>query len=264
MTELAFNNKVISVLGSGWLGLPLAKALTDGGYILKLSTRNEVKFERIIKRHCEPYLVDIDSHIIDPSFLTADILIINITSKNYEAYKSLAKQIEKSSIKHLLFVSSTSVYQNTQSLVTESCHCESSKSTLFQIEQLFTTNNSFKTTVLRLSGLIGYQRHPGHFFNNGKIVPSPDAPVNLIHRDDCIAIIKTIIEQKAWGEIFNACADTHPSKREFYSYARSLLELEPPAFSTQNESNYKIVSNDKIKQQLNYQFIYPDLMQIPF
>jgi hypothetical protein len=77
-------------------------------------------------------------------------------------------------------------------------------------------------------------------------------------------MIKTIIDQQAWGEIFNACADTHPSKREFYSYARSLLDLEPPTFSTHNESNYKIVSNDKIKQQLNYQFIYPDLMQIPF
>jgi len=31
-------NKRISILGTGWLGLPLAKALTEEGHILKGST----------------------------------------------------------------------------------------------------------------------------------------------------------------------------------------------------------------------------------
>jgi len=222
------------------------------------------KFAEINSIHCEPYLVDIDTHTIDPSFLAANIMIINITSKNYEAFKLLVKQIEKSPIRHVLFISSTSVYKNTQSWVTESSQSELPESKLFQIEQLFSANNTFNSTILRLSGLIGYQRHPGRFFKQGKLVTSPDAPVNLIHRDDCIAIIKAIIRKCAWGEVFNACADNHPSKKQFYSHARSLLGEEAPSFSDSGESHYKIVSNDKIKQQLNYQFIYPDLMQIPF
>ncbi len=254
----------ISILGSGWLGLPLAKTLAESGYTIKLSTRSPTKFEHIHASNCTPYLVDIDTQPIDTRFLIADVLIINITSKNYDGFKVLAKQIEKSAIRHVLFVSSSSVYKNTQTRVTENDKCESTDSKLFQIEQLFNSNKNFSTTILRLSGLIGYQRHPGHFFSKGKVVSSPDAPVNLIHRDDCIAIIEAIIEQQAWGEIFNACADSHPTKRQFYSYARALLNQEPPIFSTDGENNYKIVSNDKIKQQLNYQFIYPDLMQIPF
>ena len=264
MTSSAAGKTTISILGSGWLGMPLARMFANLGHTIKLSTRTDTKFAEINSIHCEPYLVDIDTHTIDPSFLISDIVIINITSKNNDAFKSLVKQIEKSPIKYVLFISSTSVYKNTQSWVTESSHSELPESKLFQIEQLFSANNRFDTTILRLSGLIGYQRHPGLFFKQGKLVSSPDAPVNLIHRDDCIAIIKAIIEQCVWGEIFNACADNHPSKKQFYSHARSLLGQEAPSFSDSSESHYKIVSNDKIKQQLNYQFIYPDLMQIPF
>jgi nucleoside-diphosphate-sugar epimerase len=252
------SNTTISILGSGWLGLPLSQALADIGYNIKLSTRSQTKHAQIKSSKCIPYLVDIEQQPIDSDFLSADILIINITSKNYAAFNLLIKEIEKSAIKHVLFISSTSVYKNTQSWVTESSHSELPENKLFQIEQLFSANNRFNTTILRLSGLIGYQRHPGRFFKQGKLVPSPDAPVNLIHRDDCIAIIKAIIEQCVWGEIFNACADNHPSKKQFYSHARSLLGQEAPSFSDSGESHYKIVSNDKIKQQLNYQFIYPD------
>ncbi len=255
----------ISILGSGWLGLALAKHLVDQDRLIRLSTRDIAKFSSIEQIGAQPHLVDIDQLTgAESAFLSTDTLIINITSKNLNSFLSLIAQIATSPIKQVLFISSTSVYQNNNAVVTEADHAETTDSALYQIEQAFQQCPHFRTTILRLSGLIGYQRHPGRFFAKGKLVPNPDAPVNLIHRDDCIGIIVAIIQQGAWSEVFNGCADSHPTKREFYSYARQLLNQAPPTFADTIQSQYKIVSNVKIKTQLGYHFLYPDLMTIPF
>lgn len=212
-----------------------------------------------------PFLIDINQldNSVKP-FLDSDILIINITSKNKVSFAELISEIERSRIEKVIFISSTSVYNSTNSVVTEEGGAESQESVLFQIENLFRNNTSFQTTIVRLAGLIGYQRHPGRFFLNGKKVQQPDAPVNLIHRDDCIGIVQAIIKQEIWGETFSACADNHPTKREFYGHARRLLELDAPELAGYEQLQFKLVSNDKVKAVLDYRFKYPDIMAIPF
>lgn len=256
----------ISILGSGWLGLPLANDLITHGHTINLSTRSVDKIATFANGLFSPYLIDIDKLLDNINvFLSADLLIINITSKNSDSFAQLIKHIEQSTIKTVLFVSSSSVYQSVRGVVEEDNGLESTHSTLYQIEQMFTSNSHFETTILRLSGLIGYSRHPGNFFKNGKVVQQPDAPVNLIHRDDCIGIINAIIKQKAWGEIFNGCASTHPTKRKFYSHARYLLNLSEPEYDRESDRNtHKIVSNKKSIEQLNYQYQYPDVMTITY
>ena len=54
----------------------------------------------------------------------------------------------------------------------------------------------FNTTVIRFGGLIGYDRMPGKFLTGKKDLPNGDAPVNLIHRDDCVQIIYQIIKNE--------------------------------------------------------------------
>lgn len=257
----------ISILGSGWLGLPLANELIKLGHSIHLSTRSADKLKVLADiASSTAYLIDIDKLSNDiQDFLASEILIINITSKNKEGFAKLIKQIETSTIKKVLFISSSSVYGAVNGLASEDDGMESADSLLYQIEQMFTSNTHFKTTILRLSGLIGYSRHPGNFFKNGKVVQQPDAPVNLIHRDDCIGIITSIIKQAAWGTVFNGCASTHPTKRDFYSYARSLLSLPNPEYSSESGiCAYKIVCNEKLIKQLGYQFIYPDVMTIQY
>ncbi|MFT7414417.1 MAG: nucleoside-diphosphate-sugar epimerase [Methylophagaceae bacterium] len=256
----------ISILGSGWLGLPLAKDLIKRDYTINLSTRSVAKLKGLAETAATPYLIDIDNLSNESqAFLATEILIINITSKNKGGFAKFIEEIEKSKIKKVLFISSSSVYQVVNGIVNEDDGLTSADSLLHQIEQMFRSNTHFKTSVLRLSGLIGYSRHPGNFFKNGKVVQQPDAPVNLIHRDDCIGIINSIVEQEAWGTIFNGCAMTHPTKREFYSYARDLLDKPNPDFSSESDSGaYKIISNEKVIKQLSYQFIYPDVMAIKY
>lgn len=226
------------MLGSGWLGEALSHCLASLDYQIKLSTRSIQRFEQLKSKNIHPFIVDIEKpQDYDESFLDIDCLIINITSKNITGFKQLITKIENSAIKKVIFVSSTSVYNNTNDWVKESDNVELPESALFQIENLFRYNSHFQTTIVRLAGLIGYNRHPGRFFRGGKKVQQPDAPVNLVHRDDCITIIRHIIQQEVWGEVFNVCADTHPTKREFYSYASQLLGRGEPEFLIP-EKNY--------------------------
>lgn len=254
--------KTISLLGSGWLGLPLATQLQKQGFTIKASSRHAERFKELNTAGASAFVVDIDNLTDIHEFLNAETLIINITSKNQTGFAKLIQQLETSPIQQVLFISSTSVYQNLNREVIEDENAENRDSALWKIEQLFQTNQHFKTTILRFSGLIDSRRHPGRFFSNGRNVPQADAPVNLIHLEDCLGIIKAILHQQAWGEIFNGSADTHPSKRDFYSYARQLMALTPPEFNTDSDVKYKIISNKKVKIKLNYTFQHPDLMNI--
>ncbi len=241
--------KTISILGSGWLGLSLALELSKQ-YHIKLSTRTIGKLKSLEAKNITPYLVDIDkiTQTIE-AFLEGDILIINIPSKNIEVFKKLARYIEKSQIKKLIFISSTSVYRD-------------DKSPLLEIEKIFQDRDR-KTTIVRFGGLIGYGRNPANFFKNNKIVPNSQTPVNMIHRDDCIGIIKEILEKDVFDEVFNCCSPSHPTKKEFYTHCAISSGLPIPLFdAVKNKRQYAIIPIDQLQNKLNYQFIHPDLMKI--
>ena len=258
-------NESISILGSGWLGLPLAEYLALRGHLVKASTTSNSRLPEIASIQAEPFIVDIGILPINiQSFLKSNVLIINTPSKDIDGFSNLIKVIEKSEIEKVLFVSSTSVYKNTNETISESEGRESISSPLLTIENLFRKSRRLNSTIVRFGGLIGYSRNPGNFFRKGRVVHNPESNVNLIHRDDCIGIISKIIDEEVWGEVFNCCADTHPTKREFYTQAANSLGNPAPEFAKSDDYSFKIVSNKKVKKFLYYEFSYPDLMKIKF
>ena len=234
--------KSISLFGNGWLGRPLYERFVRQSFDVKLASRS-----------CEDgFSVDIDNLDEDISaFLDSDTLIINITSKNIEGFRTLIQMIEKSPIQKVLFVSTTSV-----------CRDKNMKNPRYAIEEAFKSSMAFETTILRFGGLIGGSRNPANFVKKKKLVGS--ARVNLIHLDDCIGIINAILQQNRWGETFNACADTHPTKEEFYTHVCKQSRVSQPMFEDTNEKLPEVISNEKLKRVLSYDFIHPDLMQIKF
>ena len=250
----------ISILGCGWLGLPLALTLTSKGYSIKGSTTSEIKVEILNNNGVQPFIIDLSNRESEfEEFLNSEVLIIAIPSKNIAGFKNLISHIENSNIKNILFISSTSVYPNSNSTVTEE-HL-TKKTPLSDIELLFKDNTKLKTTILRFGGLIGYERKPGNFFKNGKAINYPDSFINLIHRDDCIQIIKEIIVKNIWNKTLNACADTHPKKRDFYRKEFKKEGRNNPTFKEFSPNEYKIINSDLLKSILNYNFIYSDLMK---
>ena len=253
-------NNNISILGCGWLGKALAESLISGNYNVKGSTTQTEKLSNLKALGITPFLINIENisqRIID--FLTADVLIIAITSKNIDAFKKLISSIEKSDLKKIIFISSTSVYNLDNTTVRE--NTKTKNSPLAKIEQLLLNSTSFKTTILRFGGLFGYDREPGHFFKTNKPISNPEGYINFIHRDDCISIIKNLIEQDVFGEVFNVCADSHPTRRDFYKEQFKKVGRPEPVFDEDSENNYKIVDSGKLKAMLDFEFRFGELVK---
>lgn len=250
----------ISVLGCGWLGLPLAIYLFEKGFFVNGSTTSKDKMIHLESNHIIPFLIDIDRLKNNSEFFKVDVLIIAITSKNVESFKDVILKIEESAIERVIFISSTSVYPISDHPIEE--EHETIESPLASIEELFLSNQNFKTTIIRFGGLFGADRKPGNFFKNGKIIGNPDGVVNMIHRDDCIAIIEQIIKTDSADTIFNACVEQHPTRREFYTKARLNLGLGIPSFEENSTLKMKLISSEKLKNKLNYTFIHSDLLNI--
>ncbi|PQJ78038.1 NAD(P)-binding domain-containing protein [Polaribacter porphyrae] len=251
--------KVVSILGCGWLGKPLATTLFKKGFQVKGSTTSTDKLNDLKELGISPFLVDISMDINIVEFLKTDVLIIAITNKSTDDFKQLIAKIEKSPVKKVIFISTTSVYPSLNKVMTEDS--ETKETPHFKIEELFRNNINFKTTVIRFAGLFGGKRHPANWFKNGKEIPQPNGFVNMIHREDCIAIIEAILQQDYFGETFNASANHHPKRKDFYIKARQSKGFELPVFKKEEELVWKIISSEKIQKKLNYKFIYNDLLK---
>ena len=249
----------ISILGCGWLGNALAVQLIQQGYDVKGSTSSERKMDEIQSQGIESYMIDIGNHDIDlTDFLSADILIIAITSKEIVDYKNLILKVEKSQLRKVIFISSTSVYPNANGIITEKSPHNSS--ILTEIEGLLTINSHLDTTIVRFGGLFGYDRKPSNFIKPNNKIEKPEGYINFIHRDDCISIIEKIIAKGIWNTTLNACADSHPKRRDFYEKEYKKDGKPSPVFNEESVNTYKIVSNEKLKDILGFRFKYADLM----
>ena len=260
----------ISVLGSGWLGLPLVQALRQAGHQVRCSTASSERQAALTQTLGHGvYQVQVAPDQVTGDIgplLEAQILIINVPplkgQPTEEQFAALLPLVEAAAVERVLLVSSTGVYRSVQGVVTEAGGQENPDHKLYKSEQLWQGSTKVQTTVLRLAGLVGGKRHPGRFFQRRGIIPHPEAPVNLIHLDDCLAIIQAIIDQSAWGEVYNGCSDTHPTKGDFYPRAAQALGLPAPALGDGGTGVYKVVSNAKVKADLGLTLQHPDLMTL--
>lgn len=271
-------NQKISILGCGWLGLPLAKSLLSKGYEIKGSTTSESKLEVLKNAGISPFQIQLEAHqiigTIEDFLKETDVLVIDIppglrreiSTSNEMTFvnkvKTLIPFIEKSGIQKVVFVSSTSVYGDGFPIVeiTEETKpnpdTESGKQ-LVIVETLLQSNLHFKTTVIRFGGLLGDDRHPIKFLAGRTNVENPHAPVNMIEREDCIGIIEETLKQVQhdnWGETFNAVAPQHPTRKAYYHKKAEIFNLPLPTFAEDSESKGKIISSEKVETILGYSF----------
>ena len=176
------------------------------------------------------------------------------------SHSNLIAQIQQSSIQKVIFISSTSVYPRINKVMTEENEVVKNHP-LVAIENLFRKNTFFETTIIRFAGLFGGERQPANWFKNGRKIPQPKGFVNMIHQEDCINIIHEIINQNCWNQVFNACSNHHPTRREFYTIAKLSKGFEVPEFKENEVYEWKIISSKKVQEVLNYKFIHDDLLK---
>lgn len=250
----------VAILGCGWLGLPLAVHLLKSGYHVNGSTTSVEKGNTLLNSGINSFVLDLNnmnSDLID--FLNVDELIITIPPrlKNYQKIiKTLISKIESSTIKRVTYTSSISVYGNTTGVITEKTAPNPLRGSVDQIietEQLLLNNTKFKTTIIRLGGLIGPKRHPAYSLS-GKTLKSSNELINLIHLDDCITVIGQLLKTNTTNEIFNLVNPYHPLKGDYYSLCCGNLKLTLPVIIDNPNPIIKEVSSKKIRLLLNYVF----------
>jgi nucleoside-diphosphate-sugar epimerase len=261
-------NQRISVLGSGWLGLPLAQYLKAQGYEVAVSrtTATGVAELRQLGLAAFELVLTAETALPDSPFWRAPTLLITVPPQcdksEVEQLAQFAQLIERaraSGVQQVLYISSTSVYADDEQLATEESVPAPTKPggiMVRQLEQLLQQEAAFRTTVLRFGGLIGYDRLPDSAAAIQRRSRAADTPMNVIHRDDCVRIIHEIVRQRAWGSVFNACADAHPTRRDYYAAAARTRGFALPDLGPVQPQPYKVVSSEKLKAQLNYKFLY--------
>ena len=260
----------ISVLGAGWLGLPLAQYLRAQGYSVHASRTTEAGVAELADLGLNAFqlVLDAATALPDGPFWHSPTLVVTVppqrgrtAAEQLAQYAPLIPRLRDSGVRHVLYISSTSVYGEHNQVATEAdpvAPVRAGGHIVYQLEQLLRGESAFQTTVLRFGGLIGYDRLP---YSGTAILGrnrALDSPMNVIHRDDCVRICSEIVRQQAWGQVFNACADEHPIRREYYAAAAHAQGFALPDLGPAQPLPHKIVSSEKLKAALGYEFLYPN------
>lgn len=265
---MTISEKQISIIGCGWLGLPLAKKLVSHGYKIKGSTTSVSKLKNLKEVGIEPYHIQLyESKIIgdiDGFLADSSLVIINVPpglrknpSKDHVAeITNLLQAIQKTSVKHILYVSSISVFEDDMNfpvITNRSVPNGTSNSAqqLIAIEKSILALSKTDNSILRFAGLIDDKRHPGNQLAGKSDLMNPEAPLNLIHKEDCINIILKMIEQKVWGQVLNASYPYHPPKKEYYTTYSESKKLPFPSYVHSQPSKGKVIDSSELERLLH-------------
>ncbi|GAB3333005.1 SDR family oxidoreductase [Larkinella ripae] len=265
--------ETISILGCGWLGFPLAEALLDQGYVVKGSSTSKDKLPVFWKRGIKPYELRFNpepegDELTD--FLTTDALVIDIPPKagktgddfHPRQIRAVAEALRKTgaNIPYTIYVSSTSIYPDLNREVVEEDVVQPAQSlapAFIEAEQ--TVLGLGNSTVLRFGGLLGYNRIPGRYVAGKQGLTTGAVPVNYIHRDDGVQIIKSFLEKPQPGQTFNVVAPEHPTREAVYRKNCDDFGFETPTFAEPPEpAPFKLVSPEKLIRTIGYAFQYAD------
>lgn len=265
--------KNTGILGCGWLGKPLGKKLADQNYSVRGTTTKSRNFQDLKALGISPFQVRLTETEIEgeiDSFLKdLDTLIIAVPpglrrhpESDFTAKLNLVCQkLNTSSVQTLVFVSSTSVFQNTEELpeYTEKSALNSQKVNgrqLAESENLIKNAEVNTRIVLRFGGLLGADRNPVKYFAGRENLSDGDAPVNLIHQSDAVNLMDCILNTDFSEEhrIFHGVNPAHPSRAEYYTKAAREAGLAPPKFNNDTSVSGKSIASDLTQKSLNFTF----------
>lgn len=250
--------------------MPLAESLVKDRYIVLGSTTSQSKIKSLKESGIIPSLINLNPDYdgdYSSDFFNSVILIMNIppTLKDYIPdyhliqIKSILDKIFAGRTRKIIFISSTSVYGsgNIEYNETSETIPESRNGLeLVKIEESLKTISELKVTIIRFGGLIGKDRDPVKYFAGKTDLSGGNNPVNLIHLDDCIGIIKAVVSQNCWNETFNGVCPGHPTRKEYYSRSAEFRGLIKPSFKEESVVNWKIVNSQNLTLKLNYKLLY--------
>jgi nucleoside-diphosphate-sugar epimerase len=270
----------VGIVGCGWLGTALATTLINKATSVIATRSSEENCSDLIAQgiNAEVLLLptsqaELNQHAV----FACRTIVIAITPQFRNGrvdYPDKVKQVvtaaeHNGNVKQIILLSSSAVYNGLSGVVTEDIPLDFSAekvSLLYDAELavLGFGNEALgrRSHVLRLSGLVGENRHPGKFLaGKSTLAVNAKAQVNLIHQEDAVGIITRLLSSKVKTGIFNGVSATKATKQDYYQAAAKALSLPEPIFSNMDSlETVRVVNGDKVRQLLSYQFVYPDLL----
>lgn len=267
----------IAVCGGGWLGQPLCHVLKNNGHALTVTRRLKEDAEALSNDGITGLAFTLGNDL-EASSLTGlfenEVVVLNIPPgrKNLEPERftdnmcALIDKFRSAGTRHLLFVSTTAVYGESDRTVYEYSPTEPetpSAHAHVAIEKHLQETFGDQGAILRLSGLVGGSRHPARSLS-GRSLNKGNKVVNLIHRDDVIRAIDALISNKHYGHIFHLSTAKHPSRQAYYSAMCQKMGIALPSFDPNHPGSAgKQVNADFTLTTLNLSLNYSDPMEFP-
>lgn len=271
----------IFCFGLGFTGNEIAKYFLINNWSITGTVRNPIqdrdKNIKLVKYDPINGHIDLSGeleevHTVIISILPNDLGDV-VLNHNYEDIINA-----RSSIKRIIYLSSTSVYGdadgrtvNEDSKINPQSIMASNRCKAEEQWTKFCSKHSIPLDILRLSGIYGKGRNQIRYLLNGSArrIIKEGHLFNRIHVEDIAKIVYQLTKISHRSEIFNISDDLPSPSNTVIEYAAELLKIKPPepilfenleltdkgrAFYLNN----RIVSNDKIKKILNYNFKYPN------
>jgi len=267
----------LTLIGCGWLGMPLAQIMIQQGWKVKGTTTSEVKRSKLMSYGIEPYLYKLPGpNSTELSLFKSHNLLVGIPPgrRNQNVlhdYPLSISQIlqharEAGEISKVIFISSTSVYGKNDDFIDENTKTnpgsDSGRAMVDAENQI--CNSGFIYNILRFGGLAGPGRHPGRFLAGKKNLPDGDQLINFLHLDDAIGVIMQMLSGDFDDKIYNVVSPRHPTKKLFYSKMTAGAGLVPPTFDESLASAKREISVQSLLIDTGYQFKYPDPLTYDF
>lgn len=265
----------ITVIGCGWLGLPLLHAFVRAGHIVQGTARTRDSLYRIKDEGGIPLFLRLkgDSPEGETERIASckhAVICIPPGREDPDAYPaqmaSLGRLLAAGTAEHVLMISSISVYpegfSGAVAPVTPAPDTARGRRML-AAEQALREALGDRLCVLRLGGLAGPGRHPGRFLAGRKGLTGGHEPVNMIHREDALGIILGLINGRS-GSCYHAAAPHHPEKAAFYRKMAEEGGFEPPEFSETSGGEGRLIDPEGAALAAAHVWRFPDPMCFPF
>lgn len=259
MTEQHFAG-TIGILGAGWLGLPLARALLAAGKQVAVTVSSAEKAARLQGEGINAYPLTISAHMSDAWPIPCESLVICVPPSKTDDYpQAVAKACalaKASGTRRVLFVSATSVWGAGQQEGEKPQPRHARGERMLAAEQAVLAAGFEAVMIVRPSGLYGPDRHPGRFLA-GKTLDGGAQSVNLVHLDDVVAACMLLLERGKGGDVFNLSAPVHPRREQFYPFAARQQGLPVPVF-IEPAGEFQPIDGQLICRQMGFNYRWPD------
>ncbi|MCX2745999.1 hypothetical protein OO013_19110 [Mangrovivirga sp. M17] len=263
------NNPVIAIAGCGWTGFPLGVKLTKLNFQVKGSVRHETKINNLKDSGISPYLMNLPQEVNERFFTNNDVLVISIpagtkSGKGDQYLKSLQEIIKQSRLfsprlNKIILLSSIGIYPHQEGSWTENSSFElnSEKQKTISSAETLIQENFDNNLILRLGGLMGYDRYLAKYYLKKEILDIDPTPVNYVHRDDVIDVIVEGIQKDHRG-IYNVVAPEHPQKHEVLQNSAHSKSVDLPPAGKKLTPESRTISGEKLMNEWDFRFKHPD------